>query len=436
MEATIRYSPHEKQREIHESGARFKVVAAGRRGGKTVLAVIELIRHGVDNPQRPDLPTPRSWYVCETYRQAEMIAWRTFMQYCPANLIRVKNVNKLYVELVNGHIIEFKGSEDYDRLRGVPLTFVVFEEYGFMKPEVWTEVIRPSLTDSGGSALFIGTPGQDGSPHFHDLYNLGLAGSSDFRSWLFFTKDNPYIPAAEIEKARRDMPEDIYKREFEADFTSTSGLIYDNFRHATHVIPLYEPSFDRDKSDFVVGSIDPGLHNPTAAILAAWDKDGVGRIFREYYVEGKLAGENAQAIKAMAERYKVAYWVIDRSSIRRDPATGISFFRKYQELLCPLITAPNDPGSVWAGIDEVKKLFHVDPVLKTPRLLIGVHNYKTLWELGRYSRYKHKWHVEKNEEERPRKLHDHAMDAMRNMVMTRPWLRRHIRVFVSRGLGY
>ena len=435
MNIVIAYRPHQKQLEVHSDPTRFKVVAAGRRSGKTILAINELIRMAVQNPAQPHLPVQRSWYLVETYRQAETIAWRTFLKYCPAELIKSKNVNKLEVELQNGHIIEFKGTEDIDRLRGVSLVFAVLDEYGTMKPEVWTDIIRASLVDQGGSALFIGTPGSDGSPHFQDIYNLGLSGTDpDYKSWLFYTTDNTAVPglSEEIAKARKELPPDIFKREFEADFTSTAGLIYDNFKHAIHVIPQYEPQND----DFIVGAIDPGLHNPTAALLAAWDKDGVCRVFKEYYIQGKLAGDNALAIKALAEKYKVAYWVIDRSSIRRDPASGISVFQKYQEHLRPLITAANDPNSVWAGIDEVKKLFHVDTGLKKPRLHISVHNHWTLWELGRYTRYKHKWHVEKNEEEKPRKLHDHLMDALRNMVMTRPWLRRDIRAFVTQNIGY
>lgn len=432
MNINIPYTPHAKQEEIHADSTRFRVVAAGRRWGKTVFAINELIRAALSNPAQANKPVQRSWYVCETYRQAEMIAWRTCLKYLPDALIKAKNVNKLSIELINGHIIEFKGSEDPDKLRGVPLVFVILDEYGNMKPEVFTEVIRASLLDAKGRALFIGTPGADGSPHFHDIFRLGQGKAEDYKSWLFYTKDNPHIDQGEIAKAKKELPRDIYKREFEADFTSTSGLIYDNFSNSTHVIPHYEPG----PEDFVVGSIDPGLHNPTGAILTAWDKDGYGRVFKEYYEEGRLAGENGVKLAELAKDYRVAYWVIDRSSIRRDPTSGISVFSKFIEHLKPLITAPNDPGSVWAGIDEVKKLFHVGEGGR-PKLQICVQNYWTLWELARYTRYKRKWHSEKNEEERPRKLNDHLMDCIRNMVLTRPWMRRDIRLLsTARKTGY
>lgn len=430
MEIKIPYTPHSKQREIHESKARFKVVPAGRRAGKTVLAINELIRVALTHPQGNG-PIPRSWFVCGTYRQAEMVGWRTLLKYLPEETIAHKHGAKLQVELINGHVIEFKGAEDPDRLRGVALQFVVLDEYGLMAPEVWTDVLRPMLVDAGGGALFIGTPGADGSPHFQELYNLGKGIDPAYKSWLFFTTDNPAIPREEILEAKRNLPPDIFKREFEADFDVTAGLIYDNFKHSLHVIPNYEPT----PRDFVVGSIDPGLQNPTAAILCAWDQYGVGRIFKEYYKKDLLASENAIKIKLLSRpsaegaSYKVSYWVIDRSSQKRDMTNGLSVYGKFKEYLSPLLPAPNDPGSVWAGIDEVKKLFQPDPKTGRPKLYISALCDRTLWEIGRYIRYKRKWHIDRNEEEKPRKLNDHLMDCIRNMVYTKPWIRPSIRAF-------
>lgn len=432
----IQYSPHPKQKEIHEDPARNKVIVAGRRWGKTKYACAEILKHAIANPQKEGLPVQRSWFIADTYRHAEMIAWKEFLNMCPQDLIVAKRVDKLQVELVNGHIVEFKGSEDPDKLRGVSLVFVVFDEYGQMKAEVWNEIIRPALIDMQGEALFIGTPSRHGSPHFEELFNLGTQGLAEFKSWLCYTKDNPYIDPKEVEKSRATMSPDAFKREFEADFSSTAGLIYDNFKHITHVIPNYEPAID----DIIVGSVDPGLHNPTGALLVAWDKEGVGRIFKEYYVKGKLATENALAIKKIAAPYKVMYWVIDRSAEKRDPASGLTVAGKYREVLRPqpVVSAPNDPGSVWAGIDEVKKLFHIDPSIGRPKLVVTAQCHNFLWEIARYIAHEHKWHVDVNPAEKPRKLHDHLCDAIRNMIMTRPWLRRNLHALIRRDVqgGY
>lgn len=420
MRVEIPYSPHSKQLEVHTDPSRYKVIAAGRGSGKSVLLINEQIRQALLNPAVPGQEAKRSWYVAPTYKQAESIAWRLAMQYLPPELIKRRNVNKLQIELTNGHLMEFKGAEDPDSLRGVRLVWAGFDEYELIKEEAWLSVIRPMLIKSGGGAMFVGTPNPDGGVHFHDLFKKGERGDDGYRSWLFFTKDNPAIPREEIEKARREYPPDLFKREFEADFTITAGLIYDNFRHMSHVVPHYEPAQD----DFVVGSVDPGLHNPCGALLVAWKKDGTGVVFKEYYEKGLLASENADKIAEMAKPYKVAYWVIDRSCTKRDPASGLTVFGKFKERLKPLLTAPNDANSVWAGIDETKKLFHLNEETRQPRLKVARNCNWFLWEISHYSRYKHKWRVEKNEEERPRKLHDHLMDCIRNMVYGKPWLRR------------
>lgn len=364
-----------------------------------------------------------------------MVGWYTLLKYIPRQMIKNKyEAPRLRVELVNGHIIELKGAEDYNSLRGVALRFVVLDEYGLMGAEVWTEVIRPMLVDTGGRALFIGTPGPDGSPHFHEVFNLGKTGHPDFKSWLFFTSENTNVPnlQKEIEIARKELPPDIFKREFEADFDVTAGLIYDNFRHSTHVIPNYVPT----PRDFVVGSIDPGLNNPTAALLCAWDQQGVGRIFWEYYEEDRFASENAQKIRYLTKDFKIAYWIIDSASKDRSQSGGETVYQKYQEWLKPLLPAVNNPGTVWAGIDEMKKLLHLDPKTGRPRLFVTALCNKWLWEVGRYILYKPRWHTEQNRPDKPRKLNDHLMDCTRNMIHSKPWIRPSIRAYVPTRVGY
>ena len=248
----IPYSPHPKQREVHEDETRFKVVVAGRRGGKTKLAVNELIKRALTCVHIRGKIIPLFWYVSPTFKQSEAIAWKSLLDLLPPETIKSKRHQKLQIELNNGAMIECKGAtDDPASLKGVGLQYIILDEYGNMNEDVWDDIFRPMLLDTGGGALFIGTPEPDGSPHFHDLYLKGTMGVPDYKSWLFFTADNPYIPKGEIEKARREMPPDIFKREFEADFSVTSGLIYDNFKHPTHVVPHYEPSV----SDFIVGSM-------------------------------------------------------------------------------------------------------------------------------------------------------------------------------------
>ena len=110
------------QMKIFEDETRFRILSAGRRFGKTVLAVNELLKSAVN--------TPRSlnWYVAPTYKQAKMIAWKMLLDYVPRTMIAKTNETELSVTLVNGSEICLKGAENEDSLRGVGVTFCVLDE--------------------------------------------------------------------------------------------------------------------------------------------------------------------------------------------------------------------------------------------------------------------------------------------------------------------
>jgi phage terminase large subunit-like protein len=116
-----------------------------------------------------------------------------------------------------------KGSDRPDTLRGVGLAYVVLDEYASMKPVVWEQIIRPTLADVRGGALFIGTPA--GKNHFYDLYTDAMA-EDDWDAWQFNSTDNPFIPADEIEAARSTMSSMSFRQEFEASFETFSGGIF------------------------------------------------------------------------------------------------------------------------------------------------------------------------------------------------------------------
>ena len=128
-------------------------MAAGRRFGKTVLAINELIRFAIQYPNR------RSWYVGPTYRQAKQNVWDDpksgIFSFLPKELISKVMQTELTIKLVNGHLIEFKGTDNKEKLRGVGLVFVVLDEFGQMREDVWDTIIRPMLADERGKALFI-----------------------------------------------------------------------------------------------------------------------------------------------------------------------------------------------------------------------------------------------------------------------------------------
>jgi hypothetical protein len=140
------------QSSVLDCDRRFRVLAAGRRSGKTYLACIELIRAACG-------PSRVAWYVAPTYKMSKRIAWKQLKQLTRPFWASPPNETDLRIELTTGGIIALRGADNYDNLRGEGLDFLVLDEFASMAPEAWTEVLRPALSDRLGRALFIDSPG-------------------------------------------------------------------------------------------------------------------------------------------------------------------------------------------------------------------------------------------------------------------------------------
>jgi len=203
-------------------------VVAGRRFGKTFLSTTELLKAATGGKNR------NCWYVAPTYGAAKEIAWDMLIANIPDEYIVKTNETALTIRLINGSVISLKGAEKASNLRGRSLDCCVLDEFSLMRPEVWYEVIRPSLSDREGSALFIGTP--QGRNHFYDLWAKGVNGADNWQSFQYTTIQGGNVSASEIEQARSDLDERTFKQEYEAEFVTYAGLIYYNFDRAASVI--------------------------------------------------------------------------------------------------------------------------------------------------------------------------------------------------------
>jgi predicted phage terminase large subunit-like protein len=216
---------HDKQLEIFNSPARFKVAAAGRRGGKSYLSAVALIIEGLKetNEHGYNLKSKEVFYVAPTFQQGKKIMWKMLKE-LGEGVIEGVVENTGVLKLVNGRTITICGSDRPDTLRGVGLSFVVMDEYADMKPEVWDLIIRPALSDVEGGAMFIGTP--DGKNHFYDLWCFAGKMSEETDEWAAFhfnSMDNPHIKNKEIEAARLSMSASAFRQEYEASFAAGGG---------------------------------------------------------------------------------------------------------------------------------------------------------------------------------------------------------------------
>jgi Terminase large subunit, T4likevirus-type, N-terminal len=214
------------QGKVFRCKQRFRVLVAGRRFGKTYLALTELIRAAWG-------PGRSAWYVAPTYRQAKRVSWKTLKWMTKDYWAKLPNETDLSIELTAGGTIALRGADNYDSLRGDGLDFIVLDEYASMAPEAWTEVLRPALTDKQGSALFIGTP--QGHNHFYDLYDAAKE-RPEWAAFQYTTEQGGNVPGGELENAANEMDDRTYRQEFEASFETLGvGRAYHAFDRANNV---------------------------------------------------------------------------------------------------------------------------------------------------------------------------------------------------------
>lgn len=209
------------QSRIFKSDSRFRVCVAGRRFGKTFLSTAEILNAALSGEGK------NVWYVAPTYKAAKEIAWSMLMQAIPEEYIYKTNESSLTLTLLNRSVISLKGAEKPDNLRGRALDFCVLDEFADMRKEAWYEVIRPSLSDRLGGALFIGTP--KGRNHFYELYGKGVDEDDNWASYQFTTLDGGHVPRSEIDAARLDLDERTFNQEYMAQFVNYTGVIYYGF---------------------------------------------------------------------------------------------------------------------------------------------------------------------------------------------------------------
>ncbi len=145
----IDFKLHEKQAEVFYNPCRFRVVVAGRRFGKTKLSMLVMLAWATKKLQK-------IWYVAPTYRMAKQIMWNDLKSNVPMEWVSKIRENELSMEFRNGSVISLRGADKPDSLRGVSLDFLVLDEFQDIAPDTWTTVLRPTLADRKGNALFIG----------------------------------------------------------------------------------------------------------------------------------------------------------------------------------------------------------------------------------------------------------------------------------------
>lgn len=294
------------QKQVADDNHRWRVVVAGRRFGKTHLAIRELAYHA-------RMPNKDVWYVAPSYKMARQIVWKKLKnKLTDLNWVVKTNETELTIYLKNGSTISLKGSDNEDSLRGVGLDFIVLDEFADIRPEAWFEVLRPTLSDKQGRALFIGTPKGIGN-WAYEVYQNEL-DSEDWKSFSFTTIDGGNVSKEEIESAKKDLDERTFRQEYMATFETFSGRIYYAFDRKENVV-----KYDGNTPDIIYVGMDFNI-DPMSAVVATRRGDTL-HIIDEIRLFSSNTQEMADEIRQRFPRSKV--WVYpDPAGRQRKTSAG------------------------------------------------------------------------------------------------------------------
>jgi hypothetical protein len=284
--------PHNKQEEIIKSNARFKIIRAGRRSGKSTLEIEEMAFTAVSKANR------NIFYIAPTQKQARSIIWEALK----SRLGKIGEANESRLEykvptIDKGYsIIYVSGWENRENFRGMKADLIVFDELDTMKDFFigWQEIFRPSLTDTGGHATFIGTPKKE-NPNLRRLEKFAEE-DKDYEAFHFTTGDNPYIAPEEIEKAKAEVDYDTFKQEYLAEYVDHAGALF-NYMALVDVFSNTVTKEDRkylivdiadDGSDKTIFSFWEGLEEYRREEFARLNTESIIMKIREYAADQRI----------------------------------------------------------------------------------------------------------------------------------------------------
>lgn len=416
------YKPHDKQRCFHESLAPKKQFVGGNRSGKTTAGAAEAIYYmqgahpykrlpwspptfgrivtvdiiqGLNKIILPMLSNliPKSWLINGSWEDSYDKELRT-------------------ITLANGSYCEILTYEqDLEKFAGTSRHWIWFDEEP--PKDIYTECML-RLLDTAGHWWLTMTPVEGMTWTYDEIYaKFGLD------PYLLVIEvdmdDNPYLTEEGKKLALSGLNQEELDARQHGRYVSVGGLVYPEFDPAKHVIePISSPPgwlrFD---------SMDHGIRNPTAWLFNCVDADGRIIILDEHYEPGRIVAHHAKIVlEKDAEFGEPAYRVGDPSIRNTDPITGTSVQLEYIYNNCPIILGNNDMS---AGITRVKTKFLGSEV--GPEVYITKNCVNLIWELRKYrwGKWAHKkMNYEKNAKERPVDKDDHACDALRYALASRP----------------
>ena len=297
------------QRNVINNDARFRVLITGRRFGKTYLAVNELAKFASQ-------PNKKVWYVAPSYRQAKAICWGVLKEKMIYHKwVKSINHSDLTITLKNNSQITLRGSDNEQSLRGVGLNFLCIDEFADVSKEAWYEVLRPTLSDTKGHALFCGSPRGFGNWSY-DLYKMGET-NKDWQSFQYTTLEGEQVTQDEIEQAKQDLDLRTFQQEYEATFVNYSGMIYYNFSRDKNIIEKYT----KDSPVLHIG-LDFNV-DPMSAVVCIIENDRI-IVIDEIQIYSSNTNEMCDEIKTRYKNKQIVVYPDPSARQRKTSAGGLT----------------------------------------------------------------------------------------------------------------
>lgn len=291
---------HPEQRKVIASRARFKIVRAGRRSGKTELEKEDMSFTSIDENDSP------IFYIAPTQTQARAIIWEALK----SRLAGIAKFNESRLEIKvptrdrGFSTITVAGWENRENFRGKKAKKIYFDEVDTMRDFFigWQEIFRPALVDYNGDAMFCGTPKKE-NPNLRRLEKMAET-DPDFEAFHFPTSANPHISRQEIAKAKQELDYDTYRQEFEAEYVDNAGSL---FRY-TSLVDVFSNSVEKEDQKYLI--IDVADDGSDKTVFSFWE--GLEEYRREKFERLNTEGIIAKTREyASSERIPYSHIAVD-----------------------------------------------------------------------------------------------------------------------------
>jgi hypothetical protein len=394
----IGYEPHAGQLQFHDSDARFKVLIAGARFGKSLAASKDVLRDLLSSQTR-------GWLVGPTFAltqpELEYLVLDATLRLGLGITAQSqgKRGDHSFVHFENGSEVHCMSAQRPQALLGREVDWMILCEAAHLDRDAYERFLRARLATREGRLLVPTTP--HGHNWIKSLYDKGIAPGSDWQSFRFATWDNPRIAAAEVEAARAELSQEVFDEQFGGAFVARAGRVYPEFERAVHV-QACEPQAG---AQFWHG-IDFGFTNPFVCLWAALDHDDRLCVLDEYHCSSQTLDVHAREIKRRDEAL-IARGLLCAGGVA-DPAGRV----EREELVRQGINLGAAENALLAGIDAVRQ--RLKPRQDGTRgMLIDPCCANLVRELEGYCYDK----SASETEPLPLKREDHCLDALRYVCM-------------------